>query len=213
MIWFNKIIFIVFIANTSILGNWTKLLGVPIDGTHKITSLTIGTDSSGLKKAIFAGLDSGIFYSVDTGKSWKLYNNSPKKVLSLTDNAYAGTSDSGIYTKWPDSWRFLGFDQLNPINSLSVPGNLILMGTNNGIYCSSLNSRNPSNIGLLNSKINSLSVTLYNWNSQLMAGNGYIYASSDSGVFFSDYYFQNSSPSSFPIGIWTKKILCKQQIN
>lgn len=188
-----------------IQADWVKVATVPINGDQKINALSIGFDSTGLKKAIFVGLDSGVFYSTDTGYTWVSVPGSPKNIRSLADNVAAGTLDSGFYDWWGRVWRSDGLAGLGSINAISLPGNLFLLGTNTGVYCNVLNTKNPSLIGLSNYKINAIATTLYNWNLALNTGYGYIYAGTDSGVYLSNYFMQSNPTPPFVNAVWIQK--------
>jgi photosystem II stability/assembly factor-like uncharacterized protein len=134
---------------------------------------------------IFAGIDGGVFLTSNNGTSWAELNNgvaypdTTVKVLAVSgNNLYAGSFAFGIYYSANNgtSWNAVNagipkFSYNNGyytesfylgINAIAVCGSNVFVGTDTGIYRSSINggSWSAANNGLINiNRINSFAVT------------------------------------------------------
>jgi ligand-binding sensor domain-containing protein len=135
---------------------WAKLNSVPYERC-------VWSDSSG--QIFFAGDEIGVFKSIDDGMSWAQTGPAISSVFSLTtflgNRIIAGadpissagnyygvflTSDQGI------SWSPTGLMYKNAY-SLTTSGNVIIAGTENGIYRSLDSARTWSFVGLANNVV------------------------------------------------------------
>jgi hypothetical protein len=133
---------------------------------------------------LFAGTNgSGIFLSIDSGKSWKQQNSGLTNMEVMTfdtigTNLLAGTYGGGIFLSSDNgnSWNVKDTGLTNLyITSIKTNGNYIFAGTwGGGIYLSSDNGNTwvVKNLGLTNLFITSF----------IINGN-YIYAGTNGGIF------------------------------
>ncbi len=177
--------------------DWTKINGIPWDGLHRINCICSGTDTTGMKRTLFTGLDTGVYMSLDTGKTWDLQVKSPKHVLSMYGNSLVGTQDSGLFNFWPGNWMNFHLSQLHfqmyPINAVFLINYCYLLGTNSGIYYNIMNTNVPDQYGLANRKINAIAATPFLHQVQFIWEAYYIYASTDTGIYFAVDTFDQRS--------------------
>jgi ligand-binding sensor domain-containing protein len=192
----NLKIFIMFllISIGFIYGDWERIN----DSFFK--NIGIIHDFSKAGCAIQAATDSGVFWSGDSGKTWKMMANSPKNVLSLDDNTIAGTRDSGIYDRMGDQWSKKGSIEISPINAIiDIWGNYII-GTNSGLYHRYYNKDSKNKFGLDYYKINSLSSKIIKYLTvgihpiEEIGSINNVYVGSDSGFFMAQIYVYYDSP-------------------
>ena len=196
---------LLFLSPSQSYSAWVKIGTGPQNGQSRINALSYGTDGTGLKRVVYAGTNGGVYYSLDTGITWLFSAGSPKNILSLCDNIKAGTNDSGAYNLFLGNWLSSGFGQNGPINGLAMPDGSFLLGTNNGVFCGDVNAGHGYSIGLSNRKINSISAVLYYLNQNNNSSSYFLFAGSDTGMFFASYGFTSPPASIPPQATWTSR--------
>ncbi|MEI8134067.1 MAG: T9SS type A sorting domain-containing protein [bacterium] len=146
--------------------------GMPI---MSITSIV----SDGTK--IYAGGDSGVFSSVDDGKSWSRYTTEVPMVLLSTPTAFFEVQKSAIYKFVPGSgWSIISSETIgNTIRSATANGSYIFVGTDSGVLRSSNGGTQWSTVGSDTLHVQAL------WSNDLLVAAGTthgLYVSSDHGT-------------------------------
>jgi len=158
------------------------------DGLFSLYALSLATNGTKL----FVGIQGGVYELQEDGRTWKVANSglpvsggdNIHTFISKGDTLYAGTHGAGIIHSLDGGGKWLyGNCEMffNIINALTVKGNKIFTGTDNGIFVSEDNGNSWNNIDttILNSVINGF----LSYDNRILAfskGNG-IYSSIDEG--------------------------------
>jgi hypothetical protein len=105
----------------------------------------------------------GLFLSTDNGTNWtKIKDNDIANAFAINGEIiFAGTNTGvNVSTNYGTSWiaRNTGLTD-STIKSLCADGNNIFAGTNNGIFLSNNSGENWTQVGLSNSKVNSIVIS------------------------------------------------------
>ncbi len=140
---------------------------------------------------VYAGTDSGLLISTDSGKSWNLQAvdfNRPITQIGSSGNFLLAGTDSGVYRSsdegihWERSLE--GPIQQDRIDSYTLEGDYILAGTSSGVYRSSDSGKSwsSSSTGLVATFVSSI----FHYGTYLFASTGRVSRSNDAGLTWED---------------------------
>ena len=160
-----------------------------------VNTITYGLINNNLDTLFIAATDSGIYRSNNFGDSW-ITSDEAIKITDVHDicfngmKLYAGTRNKGVFisTDFGITWSGInnGLNETT-INSITIENNILLVGTDIGVYM--------SEGGIDWTKI-SFGLPICKVNKTLIYENIFI-AGTDSGLFVSNNYGQNWRPVNY----------------
>jgi hypothetical protein len=143
---------------------------------------------------LYAGSNSGLFYSTNFGSNWNILGFNTKKVSSIgiTDSLILIGTNTGLYysTNNGNNWsaEYISGKTVNVIKKFY---NNIYAGVNDNLYCSSNNGLSWTSIGISGKPV--YDVTKYADTALFMAtGNG-LYRSYNNGLYWRTKYYTSYS--------------------
>ncbi|HWQ81135.1 MAG TPA: T9SS type A sorting domain-containing protein [Ignavibacteria bacterium] len=149
-------IILVFFVSISAHADWELSQGFP---GGPVMSLT----SSG--NYIFAGTSSnGVYYSTNSGNNWMQTSLFDKHITSMAANAnyiYASSYNSDLYisSDFGSSWTGFTVQYAGSINDIAVNGEGIYLAAQNGVFISTNNGNNWSQVSMNNESVYAIAVS------------------------------------------------------